>query len=313
MGLEYQLVIAIALDLLIGDPRWMPHPIVAIGRFAMWLESPVRSRIANQRTAGVVTATIVVVATALVTGGIIFIGYAVHEAVGTLISILLLYTGIAARDLASHSTDVRLALEAGDSTEAARRVGLICGRDTEKLDQPAMVKATVESVAESMVDGVTAPLFFAAIGGPIGIMVYKAINTLDSTFGYKNERYLEFGWASARLDDIANFIPARVTSLLVPIAAFIVDLRPVSALTVYFRDRNNHPSPNAGQTEAAFAGALGLQLGGLSYYSGRPSQKPTLGDPIVPCSSTRIREANQLMLWTSGLALALFLFVRIVM
>jgi adenosylcobinamide-phosphate synthase len=313
MGLEYQLIIALALDLIIGDPRWFPHPVRAIGRFAMWLELPLRRRITNEIVAGMATASIVVVASALVTGGIVLTGYAIHETVGTLISIVLLYTGIAARDLEAHSTDVRLALDAGNMVEAAQRVGMICGRDTDDLDQPAMVRATVESVAENMVDGVTAPLFFAAIGGPVGIMMYKAVNTLDSTFGYKNEKYIDFGWASARLDDLANFIPARITALVVPVAAFVVGLKPVSAVTVYLRDRNKHPSPNAGQTEAAFAGALGLQLGGLSYYSGRPSHKPTLGDPIVPCTSIRIREANQLMLWTSALVLALFLLVSVVM
>ena len=160
-------------------------------------------------------------------------------------------------------------------------------------------------------DGVTAPLFFAVIGGPVGIMMYKAVNTLDSTFGYRNERYAQFGWMSARLDDMANFVPARLTALLVPVAALILALRPVSALTVLRRDRNRHPSPNAGQTEAAFAGALGLQLGGLSYYGGKPSEKPTLGDPIMPATGERIREANRLMVLTSALALALFLALRL--
>jgi len=312
MRLEYQIVIAFALDLLIGDPRWLPHPVRVIGRWAMWLESPLRRNIADPKTAGIAAAVLVVGSTALATGLILFLAYGWNQTVGTVVSILLLYTGIAARDMIDHSSDVRSALDSGDLDEAARRVGMICGRDTDRLDEPAMVRAAVESVAENMVDGVTAPLFFAALGGPIGIMIYKAINTLDSTFGYKNERYIEFGWASARLDDVANYVPARVTAGLVPIAALLLGLRPASALTVYLRDRYKHPSPNSGHTEAAFAGALGMVLGGLSYYGGLPSQKATLGDPIVPATPYCIRQANLLMLATAILVLALYLFARIV-
>jgi adenosylcobinamide-phosphate synthase len=312
MRLEYQIVIAFALDLLIGDPRWLPHPVRIIGRLAMWMESPLRRNIADPKTAGLVAAVLVVGITALATGLILILAYAWNQTAGTLVSILLLYTGLAARDMIDHSSDVQSALDSGDRAEAARRVGMICGRDTDRLDEPAMVKATVESVAENMVDGVTAPLFFAALGGPIGIMIYKAINTLDSTFGYKNERYIQFGWASAKLDDIANYVPARVTAGLVPMAALLLGLRPASALAVYLRDRCKHPSPNSGHTEAAFAGALGMVLGGLSYYGGLPSQKPTLGDPIVPATSSCIRQANLLMLATATLVLALYLVARIV-
>ncbi len=312
MTLEYQIIIAFALDLLIGDPKWFPHPVRIIGRLALWLESPLRRSMANPKTAGTVAVVAVIGSTALATGSILSIAYALNQTIGTVISILLLYTGIAAKDMIDHSSDVRRALDSGDGAEAARRVGMICGRDTDRLDEPAMVRATVESVAENMVDGVTAPLFFAVLGGPVGIMIYKAINTLDSTFGYKNERYIQFGWASARLDDIANFVPARVTAGLVPIAAFLLGLRPASAVTVYLRDRYKHPSPNSGHTEAAFAGALGMVLGGLSYYGGLPSKKPTLGDPIVPATPSCIRQANLLMFTTASLVLALYLFVRIV-
>jgi len=312
MRLEYQIIIAFALDLLIGDPRWLPHPVRAIGRWATWLESPLRRSIADPKTAGIAAAVLVVGSTAVVTSFILFLAYAWNQTFGTVVSIMRLYTGIAARDMMDHSADVQKALDSGNRDEAARRVGMICGRDTDRLDEPGMVRATVESVAENMVDGVTAPLFFAALGGPIGIMVYKAINTLDSTFGYKNERYIEFGWASARLDDIANFAPARVTAAFVPIAALFLGLRPASAITVYLRDRYKHPSPNSGHTEAAFAGALGMVLGGLSYYGGLPSQKSTLGYPIVPATPSCIRQANQLMLVTALLVLALYLSARIV-
>ncbi|MDQ7782655.1 MAG: adenosylcobinamide-phosphate synthase CbiB [Desulfomonilaceae bacterium] len=310
MRLEYQIVIAFALDMLIGDPRRIPHPVRLIGRMAERLESPLRRNFADPKTAGVLAAVLVIGITASATALILLGAYAVHEIVGTVVSILLLYTGLAARDMIDHSSDVQRALESGDRAEAALRVGMICGRDTDRLDEPGMVRATVESVAENVVDGVTAPLFFAALGGPIGIMIYKAINTLDSTFGYKNEKYIRFGWASARLDDIANFVPARVTACLVPIAAFFLGMRPAASLTVYLRDRHKHPSPNSGHTEAAFAGALGMVLGGLGYYGGVPSQKPTLGDPIVPASSSCIGRANRLMVVTVILVLAVYLAVR---
>ncbi len=311
MRLEYQIIIAFALDLLIGDPKRFPHPVRMIGRLAMWLESPVRRYIADPKAAGIAAAVLVIGSTAMATDFILFAGNALNDTVGTVLSILVLYSGIAAKDMIDHSSDVRKALDSGDRAEAARRVGMICGRDTDRLDEAAMVRATVESVAENSVDGVTAPIFFAVLGGPVGIMIYKAVNTLDSTFGYKNERYIQFGWASAKLDDLANHVPARVTAGIVPIAAFFLGLRPVSAVTVYLRDRYKHPSPNSGHTEAAFAGALGLVLGGLSYYGGVPSQKQALGDPIVPAEPACIRQANLLMLVTAALVLALYLFVRI--
>jgi adenosylcobinamide-phosphate synthase len=160
------------------------------------------------------------------------------------------------------------------------------------------------------VDGVTAPIFYALLGGPVGAMVYKAVNTLDSTFGYKNERWLEFGWASARLDDAVNWLPARLTAPLVPAAAALLGLRPLNALRIVLRDRRKHPSPNAGFPEAAVAGALGVQLGGLNYYFGRASERPRIGDPLQPLTRRHIGQANRLMLMTSGLALVLFALLR---
>lgn len=310
MRLEYQIIIAVALDLLAGDPRWLPHPVRLIGQFAVWLEPQLRRAIRDEKLAGILAVVQVVLATGLAALFLVLCAKAVHPWIGDLVSILLLYTGIAARDLVKHASDVRAGLEAGDLAEAARRTSMICGRDTEKLDRQGIVRAAVESVSENMTDGVTAPLFFAAIAGPVGIMVYKAVSTLDSTFGYKNERYARFGWASAKLDDIVNFIPARLSSALVPVAALILGLRAASSARVLLRDRLKHPSPNAGHTEAAFSGALGIQLGGLCYYSGKPSQKPTLGDPEVEPQPSHIQSANVLMLTASGLILAIVLAAR---
>jgi adenosylcobinamide-phosphate synthase len=311
MRLEYQILIAVGLDLLIGDPRALPHPVQVIGRFAAAFEEPVRRLVKNQRVAGILMVMLAIAFTALTTMGIIRLAYQWDPLIADLIAIYFLYSGIAARDMIRHSKEVYTALATGSLTEARRRVGMICGRDTEPLDETGVVKATVESVAENMVDGVTAPLFYAVIGGPVGMMVYKAINTLDSTFGYKNEKYLTFGWASAKLDDMVNFIPARLTGLLVPLAALILKQKWVSSFWVLIRDRKKHPSPNAGHAEAAVAGALGIELGGLSYYFGLPSHKPTLGDPIFPVKAVHILAVNRLLLMTSGLALAIFMIARL--
>ncbi|MBI4962775.1 MAG: cobalamin biosynthesis protein CobD [Desulfomonile tiedjei] len=313
MALEYQILLALALDIVLGDPRWLPHPVKFIGRFAILLEQPLRRIAKNPRLAGIATAASVILVTAGLTYGIVRLAAIVHPAFGEAVSVWIIYTGLAARDMIDHSVEVWKALAAGDLDEARIKVGMICGRDTEALDSSGVIRATVESVSENMVDGVTAPLFFAVIGGPVGIMAYKAVSTLDSTFGYKNERYREFGWASAKLDDVAAFVPSRLTAILVPIAALILRQRALNSLRVFLRDRNKHPSPNAGQSEAAMAGALGLRLGGLSHYQGKPSNKPELGDPLVGPEPYHIRTANSMMLVTSGITLLAFLVLRLLL
>jgi len=199
---------------------------------------------------------------------------------------------------------VKEALDAGDLPEARQRTAMIVGRDTEHLEESELTRATVESVAESTVDGVTAPLLFAAVAGPVGAVVYRIVNTMDSMFGYNNERYREFGWAPARLDDLANLIPARVTGLTMMVAAVLTGLRGGGAWRIMRRDARRHPSPNSGYTEAAMAGALGVQLGGPSTYAGKPSAKPTIGDPDLPLQKNHIAQANRLLLATCLLFLA---------
>ena len=187
---------------------------------------------------------------------------------------------------------------------------MFVGRDTERLDEPGIVRAAVESVAESTVDGVTAPLFWAIVAGPVGAVVYRAVNTLDSIFGHRDDRYGQFGWASARIDDLANFLPARLTAPLVSLAALLLRQRAGQSLRILLRDGRKHSSPNSGLAEAAVAGALGVQLGGVSYYGGEPLERPTLGDPLTPLSAAQIRAANGLMFATAGLFLALGLSGR---
>lgn len=305
----HHLLAALALDQVVGDPRWIPHPVRLIGRLASSLEAPTR-RVLPARVAGAATVILVLVTTAGLTHAVVRGAAAIHPRAGDVVRIVVLCTTLAARDLSRHASRVHEALTASDLDEARRRVAFLVGRDTKDLDEPEIVRATVESVAENTVDGVTAPLFFGALLGPVGAMVYKAINTLDSTFGYKNEQYLEFGWASARLDDLANYVPSRLTAPVIALAATLLGLRGRDALRIWIRDRRKHPSPNSGMAEAAVAGALGVELGGMNSYGGKPSLKPTLGDRREPLARAHIQKATTLMLATTVLTAGLFLGFR---
>jgi adenosylcobinamide-phosphate synthase len=311
MRLEYQILFAVAIDLVLGDPPWLPHPVRGIGRLALWLEGLSRRALGATRMAGLCTSFSTYVVAGAAAWGVIRLAAEVHPLAADLASIVMIYTTIAARDLARHSMAVFRCLAADDIVEARRRVGAMVGRDTDRLDQSGVIRAAVESVAESTVDGVTAPLLFAVVAGPVGAMVYRAINTLDSMFGHQDERYRQFGWAAARIDDLANCIPARCTAPLVCVAALLLRLRPGLALRTLLRDGRKHDSPNAGLTEAAMAGALGIQLGGVNYYDGQPLERPTIGEPVVPLSPRHIRLANALMFVAAGLFLAVCLTVRV--
>lgn len=316
MRLEYQIMIAFALDAVLGDPSWFPHPVRIIGRFAAKLENPLRSLFRNafgpwQAFAGLMLWLIVILTVAGIAGGILFAAYMIYPPAGDILGIFLLYLGFAGRDLIDHANHVRKSLANNDLPKARCQVGLMVGRDTANLDQAEIVRATVESIAESMLDGVTAPIFFAVIGGPVGLWIYKAINTLDSMFGHKDQRYLYFGRVSAKIDDAANYIPARLTAPLVSIAAFLTGGNAADSLRILRRDGRKHPSPNAGLSEAAFAGALGVQLGGLNYYDGQPEQMPVMGDDKQPLAVRHIRQACLLMLVTALLFLFLLMTVRL--
>lgn len=298
------LVGAAALDFAVGDPRWLPHPVRGIGWLALRLESAARLLL-PERLGGLLTAAALVGGTGLATWYLIALATEMSPIAGSVAGVLTIYTSIAARDLARHSGAVHAALAQGDLPLARQRVGYIVGRDTADLDESEVVRAAVESVAESIVDGVAAPLFWAAILGPAGALAYRAANTLDSMFGHRDERYRRFGWASAHLDDKLNFVPARLTGALICVAAALLKERPVTAWRVLRRDARRHPSPNAGRPEAATAGALGVRLGGTNYYGGQPSHHPTMGDPVEPLAIHHILRANRLMWVTSGLFLGL--------
>jgi len=311
MRLEYQIMIAFVIDAVLGDPPWLPHPVKFIGKFAARLEQPLRSLFRNAFIAGLILWLIVLATVAGIVGGVLFAAYRVHPLVGDIVGIFLIYLGFAGRDLLDHANRVHKALAADDLPEARRRVGMMVGRDTANLDQAGIVRATVESVAESVVDGVTAPFFFAVIGGPIGLWLYKAVNTLDSMFGHKDRRYIIFGRTAAKIDDAANYLPARLTAPLVSVAAFFSGCNARASLRILRRDGRKHASPNAGLSEAAFAGALEIQLGGLNYYDGQPEYLPVLGDDQQPLTAHHIRQANLLMIVTALLFLFLLMVARV--
>jgi adenosylcobinamide-phosphate synthase len=221
--------------------------------------------------------------------------YAIRPYVGFAVAVFLSYTCLAARSLHGESRIVADALGRGDLPEARRLLARIVGRDTEQLSEPEIWRALVETVSENSSDGVIAPLLFLMLGGPPLALAYKAVNTLDSMVGYKNERYLLFGWASARFDDLANYIPARLTGLLMVVAASLTGLSGRNAWRIMCRDGRNHASPNSGVPEAAAAGALGVQLGGTNKYFGLPVAKPTIGAALNPLAMEAYRGAVRLM------------------
>jgi adenosylcobinamide-phosphate synthase len=313
MSLSLQLLLAFGLDLLIGDPRWFPHPVRFIGRMALRLEYPLRRLLPSAWWAGVIAVLLVLGIVGGVAWGSLTLAALWHPWAADVVGVLFLWTGLACRDLASHARAVQRALFAGNLPRARERVGWLVGRDTADLDEAEIARAAVESVGENLVDGVTAPLFWAAVGGPIGILLYKAVNTLDSTFGYRNARYLRFGWASARLDDVANWLPARLTLPFMVAAAWLLRLHAGAAWRIGWRDHSQHPSPNSGWSEAAMAGALGVRLGGENSYGGVLSRRPYLGDPTEPLHARHIAQANRLLIVTAMLFVLAFAGVRLLL
>ena len=304
------LIAGFILDLILGDPRWLPHPVRLIGRLANWAEPRCRRMIANEYVAGALFTGVVVTGAA---GGVWIVLWGLqqlHPVLAALGMVYFIYAGLAVGDLAGEATAVWRLLRGGDIGPARRQLSRIVGRDTEHLEEPEIVRATVETVAESTVDGILAPMFFAAVGGAPGLWAYKAINTLDSMVGHHEAPYTRFGWAAARLDDVANFIPARLGLILFGLGTWIVGGEPGRCWRVGWRDGGKHPSPNSGIAEAAMAGALGVRLGGMNTYDGVKNTRPYLGDPLQPLESSCITEAVRVMYATSAAGLAASLVWR---
>ncbi|QGG46892.1 adenosylcobinamide-phosphate synthase CbiB [Heliorestis convoluta] len=299
------LILALLIDLFLGDPRWLPHPVVAMGKLISSLEKKLYLQKSKQEKPqalywrGALLSLIVVITTFLITTLVVTIAQALGTLLATFIAALLLGIALAARSLAGAALEIKDLLEQGNLAEARRKLSYIVGRDTEQLDESEIVRATIETVAENTVDGITSPLFYAFILGVPGAYAYKAINTLDSMIGYRSERYLWFGRFAAKLDDIANYLPARLTGLSMIVGAALLGYPIKAMIRTWQRDAASHPSPNSGIPESVVAGALGVQLGGLNYYKQVPSQRATMGDPLVPLQARHIGQAVTIMAVTT--------------
>jgi adenosylcobinamide-phosphate synthase len=295
--------LAFILDLFLGDPRFLPHPIRWMGwAIARW-EPHFRSCATHLRKGGMLFTLVMVATTWCLSFILVKAAYVRNPWIGGTLEIVMVYFCLATRSLQDAARMVGKDLRNNDLFAARRRVAMIVGRETDRLDEEGVSRAAVETVAENLVDGVVAPLFYAVIGGAPLAMTYKMVNTLDSMIGYKNERYRDFGRAAARLDDVANWLPARLTVPLVALAAALLNGRWQSALALARRDGRKHTSPNAGLSEAAFAGALAVRLGGPNRYHGIMVSKPWIGAEFDPVRREDIARACDLMMLTAVLAL----------
>jgi len=297
------------LDLLLGDPAWLPPPVVFMGKGISFLEKHFRPEFPQtargEFRAGVCLALALTLDTLIASCLLLWLAGMVHPYLQWALMILWSWQVLAMKGLRTESRNVYHRLKHGTLEEARTAVSRIVGRDTQALTEEGVTKAAVETVAENFSDGVVAPLFYLLLGGPPLALCYKAINTMDSMIGYKNEKYLYFGRAAARLDDAANYLPSRLSALLLIAAAFLSGRNGKSAWRIWRRDRRNHASPNSAQTEAAMAGALEVELAGPASYFGEFYDKPTIGDPVRPITPEDIPRANRLMYLAGFLALLL--------
>ncbi len=310
--------LGVLLDLLIGDPEWLPHPVRLMGKFIGFLEKKLLSNTEKKERnrssefwRGLLLWVIVTGCTAAASVAFLALAFWVHWLLWFFAEAVLTFYVLAAKNLAEESTNVYQKLKNGTIEEARNAVGRIVGRDTKNLDPSGITRAAVETVAENTSDGVIAPLFFTCLFGPAIGLCYKAVNTMDSMLGYHNDRYEFFGKAAARLDDVFNFIPARLSALFMLLGtalggqAFSFQ----NALRIFRRDRYAHKSPNSAQTESVMAGALRVRLAGDASYFGVPVKKPYIGDDLRPVEAEDIKRANRLMFLTEGIALAVFLMI----
>ena len=301
------------LDCLLGDPLSGAHPVVLMGKLISFLEKRLRALFpktpAGERAAGTVMAALVPVISAAAGILLLYAAWRIHPAAYFALSCFLCWQCFAARCLMTEAKKVTVCLEKEGLDAGRRQVGMLVGRDTGELTEEQVVKAAVETVAENTSDGVVAPLVWMAVAGAPGGLFYKAVNTMDSMVGYKNDRYLHFGRSAARLDDLANYIPARLSALAMIAAAAVLGMDGKNALRIWRRDRRNHASPNSAQTESACAGALHVRLGGSASYFGKLYEKPFIGDSGRPVERGDVDRACRLMYGTSGIMLAAYALI----
>jgi adenosylcobinamide-phosphate synthase len=308
-------VCGVILDWILGDPQWLYHPVRIIGKGISFFEKVLRKIFPKNKGGELVAGVILVILVVFFSAGIPFLilrlAYGWKTWLGVILECFFCYQLLAAKSLEKESRRVYDALKTGDIQKSRYAVSMIVGRDTQNLSQQGVTKAAVETVAENTSDGIIAPLFYMMIGGGVLGFAYKAINTMDSMVGYKNEKYLYFGRAAARLDDVANFIPSRLSALLMILAAYFTKMNGKQAGKIYLRDRKKHQSPNSAQTEAVMAGALGVQLAGDAWYFGTLHKKPFIGDKNREIEIEDIKRSHKLMYVTEILAVCFFALVRI--
>ena len=308
----FAMFLGFVLDLLFGDPHWLPHPIRLIGNLIASLEKLNKKELSDTKKflRGFAMVVIVIAWTTGVTAVILEGAYGLHPAIGCAVEAIMTYQILATKCLKVESMKVYEQLQKQNLPAARKAVSMIVGRDTEQLDETGVAKAAIETVAENASDGVIAPMIYLAVGGPVLGFAYKAVNTMDSMVGYKNDKYLYFGRCAAKLDDVVNYIPARISAWLMILASACERMNWKNAEKIYKRDRYCHASPNSAQTEAVMAGALEVQLAGDAVYFGKVVKKPTIGDDIRPVEAEDIKRANHLMYLTSFLGLVFFAGIR---
>lgn len=299
------------LDLIIGDPYSFPHPVKYIGKLIKTLESFIRRVFKTEgllKFGGFILCIATVAIAYIVTYLFVNI-FKFNYILYILVNGFVIYTTLATKCLKDEAIKVYNVLKTGDLEKSRIQLSYIVGRDTTELNEKEIIRATVETVAENAVDGIISPMFYAFVGGAPLAMAYKAINTLDSTVGYKNDKYLNLGFASAKLDDIVNYVPARLSVLFMPIASMILGYNAKNSFKIGIRDRKNHKSPNCALSEGAVAGALGIQLGGTNVYFGKEVYKPTIGDKMTNINVENIMDTNRIMYMSSLVSLIIFTLV----
>ncbi|MCR4821335.1 MAG: adenosylcobinamide-phosphate synthase CbiB [Treponema sp.] len=296
--IAFSLLAGFILDCLFGDPHFLPHPVRFMGSWIAFLEKKLNKRSDSpkkQKFKGLLLVFLVILPVFSITYGLLFGAKILHPLLFLFLESLMTYQCLAARSLFQESMKVYKFLKKDDIEEARKALSMIVGRDTDILDKKGIARAAVETVAENTSDGVVAPLFFTALFGPVGGMVYKAVNTMDSMIAYKNERYLHFGFFAAKLDDLANLFPSRISALLMILTSLLPGFNFRNAVKIFIRDRYKHASPNSAQTESVAAGALGVRLAGDTVYGGITEKKDFIGDPIREIQTKDIFKSNLLM------------------
>ncbi|MCF2649532.1 adenosylcobinamide-phosphate synthase CbiB [Niallia circulans] len=293
IGHLISITLAIVLDKLIGDPPSWPHPVKGMGRLISFLDQRLNNG-KSRRIKGLWMLSTVLIFTYLISYVLVYISYQLHWWVGVIVEALLIATTIAQKSLKDAAIEVYDPLQANDLEMARKKLSYIVGRDTEQLEGEEIVRATVETVAENTSDGITAPLFWAFIGGAPLSLVYRAINTCDSMVGYKNDKYGDFGYCAAKCDDIVNYLPSRITAILVLLVSRSPFYRKKEAWKLLFHDAMKHPSPNSGWGEAVTAIILGIQLGGINFYKGKKSDRARMGRALQPLGTRHIIESTKI-------------------